>query len=245
MAGAAGQGVDCDILLSHTHWDHIQGLPFFAPLNDPLSRIRIHGFATADQALADTLRPLMQSPWFPIDWHQLPSRVEVHQLQAPDFQLGETQVRSSWLNHPGICAGFRLDTASGSVAYLPDHEPFHRYVSSLCANPDNAAARVSLAGEQDMRLQRFIAGSDLLIVDAQYDSREYPEFAGWGHGCSTDAVRMAVEAGVKKLCLFHHDPCHNDEDLDRMTAEAQGLARAAGSDLVVECAREGLEIVLQ
>jgi phosphoribosyl 1,2-cyclic phosphodiesterase/ActR/RegA family two-component response regulator len=244
MNEARGLGVECDILISHMHWDHIMGLAFFAPGYDPQSRIRIFGFPNAERGLHETLAMLMRSPYFPIDWRQLPSQIEVHELPAPSLQLGSTRVQAAWMNHPGICAGYRLDTIHGSVAYLPDHEPFQRYVATVAGGRHADDPRLEFAAEQNARLRRFIQDCDLLIVDSQYDSREYPEYVGWGHGCAADAVNLALSAGVRQVCLFHHDPSHDDSHLTRMAREAQEAADRAGGKLVVHCAREGLEIAL-
>ena len=244
MTEAHGNGVECDILISHMHWDHIMGLAFFAPAYDPKSRVRIFGFPNAEQGLHETLAMLMRSPHFPIDWRQLPSQIEVHELPGPKLQLGNTRVEAAWMNHPGICAGYRLDTTHGTVAYLPDHEPFQRYVTTSEAGHNSNAARLEFARQKDAELRRFIEDCDLLIVDSQYDSKEYPDYVGWGHGCAADAVNLALTARVKQVCLFHHDPSHDDSHLTRMAREAQEIADAAGGKLVVHCAREGLEIAL-
>jgi phosphoribosyl 1,2-cyclic phosphodiesterase len=236
--------VDCDILISHMHWDHIQGLGFFAPAYDPKSRIRIHGFPNSERGLQETLAMLMRSPHFPIDWRQLPSQITVEELSGDEFQVAGIWARSAWMNHPGICSGYRLNTPRGGIAYLPDHEPFQRYVSIAPDGNGTATARLEFALQQDAHLRRFVEGCEVLIVDSQYDSREYPDYVGWGHGCAADSVKLALAARVKQVCLFHHDPSHEDSHLTRMAREAQAMADAAGGQLVVHCAREGLEIVL-
>jgi len=223
-----GAAIDVTLLISHTHWDHIQGFPFFAPAYQPRNTIRVLGFEGARQGLASTLAGQMESPYFPIAMQEMPGNVVIEELQGFEFMIGPVRVMATMVNHPGITVGYRLTTSGGTVAYLPDNEPFRENQVGY------SQERVDL---QNRKLIEFIRGVDMLITDSQYDSDEYSSHIGWGHGCVDEVVRVAMLSEVKRLYLFHHDPAHDDARIDGMLAHARELA--AGSALEVFAAAEG------
>jgi phosphoribosyl 1,2-cyclic phosphodiesterase len=213
------------LLLSHAHWDHIQGLPFFAPGYLPQNRIRIfaangHG-PRLQQALINQMAPVH----FPVALEQMKGLGPVEELDRDTTHLGSFAVRTTELNHPGGCAGFRLELNGVSLGYLPDHEPYE-----LDKAKDEKAAKSY--GE----LIAFMRGLDLLILDTQYTATEYEQRRGWGHGCLPVSVRMAIEANVSRLMLFHHDPSHDDSQIDQMVETARELAQ--DSSLRIDAAAE-------
>lgn len=155
-----------------------------------------------------------------------------------DFPVGKVRVKASFMNHPGICVGFRLETSGGAIAYLPDNELFRRLRT---AGPQDA----DFAETQDQKLIEFIRDVDVAIMDSQYDAQEYAEHTGWGHSCIDDTVDVAIQAGVRHLFLFHHDPDHDDAHVSKRLALARQRAAAASSKIIIDAAREGLEVVLE
>ncbi len=234
-----GQPLNLTLLLTHTHWDHIQGFPFFVPAYDPKNTVRILGYEGARQGLAATLGAQMESPYFPVGIKELPGNITIEELRDMEFMVGAVRVRAMFVNHPGICVGYRLETSGGSVVFIPDNEPFLR-LRTQPRNMDPHAAEFAEA--QDAKLVEFIREADLLIIDAQYDAAEYESHVGWGHSCVDDVAALATRANVKQLFLFHHDPTHNDERVSRSLAHAR---RLVGDATLVEAAREGLEVLLK
>lgn len=230
------------ILVSHTHWDHIQGFPFFAPAYERRNKVRVLAFEGPRKGVEATLSIQMESPYFPVSMREMPGNIEFEELKGLEFSLGKVEARAAFMNHPGVCAGYKLLTRAGSVAYLPDNELFGRLRSAEPAHPNEANSE--FAQRQDTKLQDFIAGLDVVIADAQYNAAEYAEHIGWGHSCVDDVVQLAIRAKVKQLFLFHHDPDHSDAEVAQMLAAARKQVAEAGSDLQVEAAREGMEVVL-
>jgi phosphoribosyl 1,2-cyclic phosphodiesterase/DNA-binding NarL/FixJ family response regulator len=228
------------LLISHTHWDHIQGFPYFVPAYNPNNGIRILGFEGARKGLENILSAQMESSYFPISMKELPSYIRIEELRDLEFNIGAVRVKAQFLNHPGICTGYRLFTSGGSICYLTDVELFERMRSQKQSDEQQAFAR-----ERDERLAEFARGADVLVLDAQYDSAEYKTHVGWGHSCMEDSVAFAMEANVKRLFLFHHDPDHNDETISRLVAHGRDLVAEKKGSLIVEAAREGLEVVLR
>jgi phosphoribosyl 1,2-cyclic phosphodiesterase/ActR/RegA family two-component response regulator len=234
------------VLISHTHWDHIQGFPFFAAAYNPANRLRILGYEGAREGLLGALSSQMESPYFPIGWQQLPGNISLQELRLPEFYIGPIKVETMNLNHPGICIGYRLNTSAGAIAYLPDNEPFQRYKYHAEHKAHTGTTEIlKFARRMDQRLIDFIRGAEVLIIDAQYDATEYETRVGWGHGCVDDVVALALNANVKRLYLFHHDPTHDDAKLDSMAEWARQFVAALGDPLLVEAAREGSEVVLK
>lgn len=233
------QPLSLTLLLTHTHWDHIQGLPFFQPIYQPQCRLRILGYEGARKSLVNVLSGQMESPYFPVLFDQLPGNIQIEELKDMEFEVGTLKVRAWFANHPGICVGYRVFTDEGSIAFFPDNEPHASlHGSGRIQNADDTASR-AFAEAQEQRFVEFLRGAEVLVLDSQYDAQEYQSHIGWGHGCVDYAVSLAMKAGVRKLFLFHHDPDHDDTKLDAMLAHARMLVAAADSPLLVDAAREG------
>jgi phosphoribosyl 1,2-cyclic phosphodiesterase len=187
----------------------------------------------------------MESPYFPISMKQMPGTITIHELKEMKFRVGAVEVEAHCLNHPGVCIGYRLSTPGGSISYLPDVELFQKLRARWkeAAEPAPAGAFDSVP-EEDRAALEFVRDSEVLILDSQYDASEYGQHSGWGHSCFEDAVTFAMEAGVRRLFLFHHDPEHTDEQIARMVARARAMARRRHAPLLIEAAREGREVVL-
>ena len=227
------------VLISHTHWDHIQGLPFFRPAYNRTSRIHVLGAPGTRTKLRAALVSQMDPIQFPVSLNSLAGIAAIDEFAAETTTIGSFVVRTIPLNHPGGCTGFRVTAAGTSIAYLPDHEPYRGAIGS--SDPGVAAH----AREAEAKLLGFLEGSDLLILDSQYDRTEYPSHIGWGHGCLDDSVALALRAGVESLVLFHHDPDHDDRQIDAMLEQARRQVAEAGSQMRVEAARELAQIVPQ
>jgi phosphoribosyl 1,2-cyclic phosphodiesterase len=212
------------LLISHTHWDHIQGLPFFAPIYESRCRLRVLGSEGARNRLESALTGQMESTYFPVPFSKLPSNIEIEELHDFNFAIGPTLVSAHRANHPGFTVGYRLFSPDGVICFFPDTEPRQ--------------------GGDDRDMIEFIRDADVLILDSQYDREEYKTHTGWGHGCVDDSVALALKAGVKKLVLFHHDPDHNDKKIDSFVTYARKLVKKAGGKMKVEAAYEGLRIPL-
>ncbi|MFN0178164.1 MAG: MBL fold metallo-hydrolase [Gemmatimonadales bacterium] len=221
----AGDRLDLTILLSHTHWDHIQGLPFFGPLYLPGSTVTIRGPKPVGHSLEEILRQQMLPPVFPVPVEALAARFEAIELAAGHHDLAGFSVRAISLCHPSPTLGFAIgDTTGGpAVAYLTDNE-------------------LGLAESRRDRptLVRFLQKVDTLVHDAMYFDSERSTRRGWGHSTAAEAVELALESGVRRLALFHHDPAHDDTALDRLRLEAEQARVAHGGSLDIIIAAEGL-----
>jgi|KBSMisStaDraftv2_1062788.scaffolds.fasta_scaffold19472_4 phosphoribosyl 1,2-cyclic phosphodiesterase/CheY-like chemotaxis protein len=233
------------LLISHTHWDHIQGLPFFLPVYSQKNSLRVLGYEGARAGLGAVLAGQMETSFFPISLRDVPSAISIDELKDMEFRIGKVKVVARFLNHPGICVGYRLATSNGSIAFLPDNEPYD-VLKLNQAGPDKAsfAEARAYAGDARAKLVEFLQQTDILIIDAQYTDEEYAQKVGWGHGSLSSVVSLAVDARVRKLFLFHHDPNHDDRKIDEMVEAARTLVLESGQPVEVEAAREGAEVWL-
>jgi phosphoribosyl 1,2-cyclic phosphodiesterase len=196
------------ILLTHFHWDHIQGLPSFAPLFQSGVEIIFYANRPADQ-VRRLLGVLMAEPFFPVPFAEIGSNVDFRQIECgKEFQAGALTVKAFQLNHPQGAVGFRAELDAQVLVHASDHE---------YGNPQIDAGLIHAAED-----------ADLLVMDAQYTPEEYAEKVGWGHSSYGHAAKAAEDAGVGRLLLFHHDPNHNDEFLDGMLDDAKRLFRRTG-----------------
>lgn len=234
---AEGSPVRAHIMLSHFHWDHIQGFPFFSPVFLPGAELHIYGARGLERGLEESMAGQMQYTYFPVQMADLRSRLTFHEVDEGTFQAGQMTVRAQFLNHPCPTLGYRITVGGTSIAYLTDHEPFWPH------NPDLPLSDV-LVHPGDRRHAAFVAGVDLLVHDAQYTAEEYPAHRGWGHSPIEYVVDIAITAGVRRLALFHHSPDRDDAGVDQLVAQARAHAQWRGATLDIFAAAEGEEVVL-
>jgi CheY-like chemotaxis protein/phosphoribosyl 1,2-cyclic phosphodiesterase len=224
------------LLISHTHWDHIQGFPFFAPLFEQGNEWDIYAPGGMGQALETTLAGQMQYTYFPVALDQLGATIRYHDLVEGTFQIGPIRVTAQYLNHPALALGYRLEVGGVTLVYATDHEPHE-----ACPASERGSDGVEPVHGEDRRHVAFLAGADLVIHDSQYTDREYPAKKGWGHTTVEWSVDYALAAGAKRLALFHHEPLRDDDSLDQLLAVCQ---QRAGTALKVIAAAEGQVIEL-
>jgi phosphoribosyl 1,2-cyclic phosphodiesterase len=217
-------------LLTHIHWDHVQGLPFFVPALKPGSRLDIYGPGDAGLTLEGAFDTFMRPPFFPVRVSDLAGEIVFHDLIDSDLSLGTAKVRARSVPHTGATNGYRIEWNGASVAYISDHQ-----------SPTDGEVEGTTIAPAVLEL---CDGVDLLIHDTQYWPGEWDKKRDWGH-CTVDyAVRVARESGAHRLVLFHHDPAHDDADVDRMLEHARAAASGCGIDEVIAAA-EGLSISLE
>ncbi|MBI2756968.1 MAG: cyclic nucleotide-binding domain-containing protein [Chloroflexi bacterium] len=225
------------IFLTHFHWDHIQGFPFFVPVLVPGWNVHVYGAGGLEQGLHEAMSGQMQYTYFPLRMADLQAELHFHELGEQTFQAERLTVSTQFLNHTCPALGYLLSAGGVRVAYMTDHEPYW---------PHNPAASLAeaLVHPGDQRHYQFFKGVDLLIHDAQYLSEEYPAKRGWGHSTVEYVVDVAVAAGVKRLALFHHDPPRDDAKIPLVLERALQQARRRGAEhsLEIFVAAEGMEI---
>jgi CheY-like chemotaxis protein len=232
---AAGKPFEVDLLISHTHWDHIQGFPFFVPAYIPGNTIRVFGPRSAEKPLEKVLRTQMDVEYFPVALGDMAARIEVSEYRGEPFTVGPFHVRPKYLNHPGITLGYRIEASGMTIAYATDTEPFRTLLPSVPrAHRDSG----EFGKGEDEGLLDLVRGADLYIADAQYSPDEHKKKTGWGHTCYLDAVDIALRAGVKKLVLFSHDPMHDDAAVDKKLEHSRQLADEKGGKLELVAASE-------
>ena len=201
MVNAQGLAkIELDLLLTHFHWDHIQGIPFFAPLFRPNCAMRFHSIESPDR-LKQILQEQMRPPYFPVQMPAVQADIRYLQADKKGFELNGLRIRPFRLTHPDGAHGYRIESPDAVIVYATDHE--------------HGDAKT------DAGLREYARGADLLIYDAQYTPEEYTARHGWGHSTWLEATRVAADASVKQLALFHHDPLHDDAALDRIVEAAR------------------------
>lgn len=223
------------LLITHTHWDHIQGFPFFAPLFAPGNEWHVYAPSGLGHRLEDTLAGQMEYTYFPVHLHELAAHLIYHDITEGELSIGNVRVRAAYMNHPTVTLGYRLEVGGASVVYASDHEPHSEHVHQ----PTNLPVH-----HEDQRHIEFLTGADLVIHDAQYTLEEYANRVGWGHCPMEKALEFAAAAGVRSLALFHHDPLRDDDSLDRLLERCRQTVADWGSPLRVFAAAEGAVLSL-
>ena len=232
--GGNGGPLNLDILLTHTHWDHIQGLPFFKPLFRQGNKVRIFGTPQEEVSLETILERQNHPAVFPIPLKALAAEIKVSEIRPGDrFTVDGFQVETFRLRHPGTTLAYRLTPHEGgaSMAYVTDNE----------LGPGGS---YDVPADWRARMARFLKGVDLLIHDGMYSDELLATRPGWGHSSPAEAVALAAEAGAKRLVFFHHEPDHDDAAIDRLLSGARAAAMRSAPNLVVDAAMEGLTFTL-
>lgn len=216
-----------NLLIGHTHWDHIQGFPFFVPAFQPEVELNVYAPMGFQRGLEEALAGQMEYAYFPVKLRDLRSRLRFVELEEGFLRVGDARVETQYLNHTAPTLGYRITSGGATVAYVTDHEPFWAPHGRRLAHPGDEAHVA------------FLRGADLVIHDAQYCATEYADKVGWGHSTEEYAVDVALAAGVRRLALFHHDPGHDDAEVERLEQRAR---ERAGTKMDVFAAAEGLTV---
>jgi len=236
MTAEGNSAISASILLTHTHWDHIQGFPFFAPLFVQGNHFEVYGPEGCHLSLHDVLSGQMEHHYFPVELGQLAARITYKDLAEGTHQIAGLKIAAQRMNHPSPTIGYRIEGDGVTVCYLADHEPFAESVWRDGAKPGRFD---SILDQGDRRHAEYMQGADVLIHEAQYTPEEYPAKRNWGHSTYAYVVELAAVAGVRRLFLTHHDPSHDDAFVADIEQRARKLAVELGSNLEVFCAYEG------
>jgi phosphoribosyl 1,2-cyclic phosphodiesterase len=256
MRGGCGGGMgSCHLLISHTHWDHIQGIPFFAPLYVQGNRIQIYA-RQRDVHLKTIFASQTEDPYFPVNLDEVAAVVEYHELvEGSQFEAGSARVRCARLNHPFIAIGYRLEAEGGSLAYVSDTAPFENIIFGQQFIPGRPDLDQPLP-EDDAALLRemrqcvvdLCRDCDLVIYDTMFRMEEYLARPHWGHSCPEHAVEVVEEAGARCLALYHYAPDRSDdqvdEDLERTRRQAKVEVLAAAEGMTLELKDNSVRRVL-
>lgn len=217
--------------ISHPHYDHIQGLPFFVPLYMKENHIDFYGAVHGGKNIKELLAGQMDSVYFPVTISEFSSTIQFHTINEENFTVDDVHVKTLFMQHPGACLGYRIEHHGRVFCYATDNELFLKTSSKF--NPI-----------EDERLIKFIQDADVVMMDTTYSDPEYLAKVGWGHSCLTRAVEIAAEANVKLLCLHHHDPAQNDQAIDEKLKQAKQLLKSLKSKTKVIAPHEGKEVIL-
>ncbi len=238
MRSPPAGGLNIHLFLSHPHWDHIQGFPFFTPAYHASTTLCVYG-AEGDAKDYQLLSGQMNNAYFPVRFSDLKAKVVQKSFEDDRVDVGDFVVRRFNQKHPGGSVGFRVDHAAGSVVYATDSE-----LDLLLKDPEQPVKNPDSLRKLPSDLVKAIRGADLLVADAQYTDDEYLGRVGWGHPRASTVVDLACDAKVKQLALTHHDPMHSDRDTDNKVSMGVERAKAHGSDVEVFGAREGVVLKL-
>ena len=239
-----GESVKAYILISHPHWDHTQGFPFFKPAFISGNEITIIVGETDKVSLKKMISDQMNKIYFPIQLNELKARLKFRRVEEETCNVFDAKVQTIYLNHPTFAIGYRISHKGKSVVYISDNEPFDRRVAPSIRNIEKFVMEKYTAskGDPNQRVFDFVRNADVVIHDATYTPEEYVNRVGWGHSHYLFTLRVAAEGNVKKLILFHHDPAHSDDKLDDILKKCRKEIKNRQYDFHCSAAIEGMEL---
>ncbi|OGH56545.1 MAG: hypothetical protein A3G34_08875 [Candidatus Lindowbacteria bacterium RIFCSPLOWO2_12_FULL_62_27] len=237
---ARKEKLDCSILLSHTHWDHICGFPFFVPAYIPGNAFTFKGPVHYEQSLKDVMVGHTQYAYFPVRVEDMAANIQYVDLKEGTFEEAGLKVVTRYLNHPVLCLGYRFESPRGKIfCFGTDTEPFYNVFGSE-GDPDAE----NIAEDLNTRIVDFVRDADLCVWDGQYTPDEYKMKQGWGHTSTVQCMEMGIKANVKHFCYTHHDPNRTDDQLDKILEDSRQYLKERGSSMKIGAATEGVTIEL-
>lgn len=242
LVASGKRPIEAHIFITHSHWDHIHGLPFFSPLFIKGSRVRLYGANDPDtgKCVEHVMGVQLQNSYFPVSETQMDATIEYQTLAVGlPVQVGDATVSNVVMSHPVTDLGYRIESNGKSMFFSGDHEPlFNIYTPD---HPEHAAFQAQV-DQRTAAIDDLIRGTDVLVIDCSYTREEYPSKIGWGHGTFDTALAMALRAGAKKLYCTHHEPTRSDDELEAVFAEVMARYASQLNGLQVFLAYEGLEV---
>ena len=239
-----GESVKAHLLISHPHWDHIQGFPFFKPAFISGNELTFVGGETDKMTLQKMIADQMNKIYFPIQLNELKANLKFRPIQEEEFKIADAKVKTIFVNHPTFAIGYRISHGGKSLVYISDNEPFDRQVAHAIRNVEKSIvekySRVN--GDPNQRVFDFVRDADVLIHDTTYTPEEYVDRVGWGHSHYLFTLKVAAEGNVKRLILFHHDPSHGDDKVDDILKKCQREIRTRQYKFDCLAASEGMEV---
>jgi phosphoribosyl 1,2-cyclic phosphodiesterase len=241
---AHGGSIHTYILITHPHWDHIQGFPFFKPAFVSGNEITVIGTDREEIDLEHIIADQMKRIYFPIQLNELKAKIHFKSIGEEEFTIFGARVRTLYVNHPGFTVGYRIDYKDRSIVYVSDNEPFDKGAATGRSNFEPTVVKKFLdhPGDANQRIVEFASGADILIHDATYTPEEYTDKVGWGHSHYLFTLKLANDAKVKQLVLFHHEPNRSDDQIDRILEQCRREIMQKHYTFTCAAAYEGLDI---
>jgi phosphoribosyl 1,2-cyclic phosphodiesterase len=241
-----GESIKAYLMISHMHWDHIQGFPFFKPAFISGNELTIIGGETEKVSLQKMISDQMNKVYFPVQLNELKATLKFRKVVEEEFDVFDAHVQTMFVNHPTFAIGYRIAHKGKVLVYISDNEPFDRRVAQSIRNVDKVIIDRFLRsnGDPNQRVFDFVRGADVLIHDATYTPEEYVDRVGWGHSHYLFTLKVAAEGEVKRLVLFHHDPAHGDTKVDDIVKKCRKEIRNRQYKFDCIAASEGMEIDL-
>jgi phosphoribosyl 1,2-cyclic phosphodiesterase len=239
-----GESIRAYVMITHPHWDHIQGLPFFKPIFISGNEFTIVGSGARTKTLEQIVADQMDRVYFPVRLSELKASIKFLQVGEEEFKIYDATVQTIYVNHPGFTLGYRITFNNKSIVYISDNEPFDREITPYLFNWEKEVIERfdSVPGDPNQRIFDFVRGADLLIHDTTYTPEEYIEKVGWGHSHYLFTLRVAHEGQVKRLLLFHHDHMHTDNMIDEIFEHCKNEVKKRKYKFNLMVASEGMEI---
>ena len=239
----SSSSIEAHMFFSHMHWDHIQGFPFFTPIYFPGNEIFIYGPRALEKSLEEALMFQLQYSYFPVRGVELAARVKFTELDEESFKIGDIEFTTRSMNHPIRVLAYKFSRDGRTGIYTGDNEPYYDVLATKTSRIDTGIhRRAEFIQECNDRVVEFFTGANLLVADAQYTDEEYATKRGWGHSSVSQVLEVSAKSKVEKLALFHHEPAHMDDEMDRIHKDAVAAAKKLDPKMEIFTAQEGMTI---